>query len=179
MITIDSLDLSETLDHVRPGNSSEQRKQHGNWRANIDGKLEIFNSALLQEFVLFAIGLGSAGLAVVWSVASAFAPTNKPLVNINLIMAGSGAFSLLAGTILVMVTATEGVKSINLQSRVIGMVARKGNRFIVFSWVSTVLMFFALGYWTSKFVVLRRRQKWQHQKGSIQSSAATAHVSAI
>lgn len=167
IIIIDSLNVTAALDGIKPRNGSLGQGQHGDWKTKIDEKLSIFNNVLLPEFVLFSVGMGSAGLAAVWSVASAFAPTNKSLVDINLIMVCSSAASLLAGTLTVMVASTQGVKDINKASRDIGVIARKGNRFVVFSWVSTVLMLFALGYWTSKYVVLKRRQKWQQQKEPI------------
>ncbi|KAJ4157592.1 hypothetical protein NW754_009235 [Fusarium falciforme] len=108
----------------------------------------MLNSALLALFVLYVLGVGFSGLAMLGSLAA--------------------FFLFRAAVILVTVAGDKGVDKINDVGDDVGISASLGTKFLALTWASSGLMIAATVYWATHLCLMRRERKrqWTPRKGS-------------
>ena len=83
------------------------------WESKIQEKLDKINDVLLGLFVLFVLGMGFSGLALLGCVPAALFPQTRVLPTVNLAASSLAFLSLAIASIIVTVAATKGVDEIN------------------------------------------------------------------
>ncbi|KAL0933171.1 sur7 protein [Colletotrichum truncatum] len=141
------------------------------WPDSIEDTMDKVNKALLAIFVLYVLGIGFSGLAILGSLASFFLGFKKRMTITNFVFAFLAALVLFAGSLVTTIGAREGVKQINDVGENIGLSAETGQKFMIISWVAFAVMAAAAVYWVTQFCVERRSRRRvytekRHKKGS-------------
>lgn len=128
----------------------------------------MLNDALLALFVLYVLGAGFAGLAMLACVTAFFLVGRGAVVLTNLILAPLAMLCTLIGSIIATVAAKKGVKKINKLGDDVGLSADVGKKFLILTWVSAGFMIAVTVYWTAQICLMRRERKrtWKPRKGS-------------
>lgn len=141
-----------------------------NWPPEIQEKIDLLNDLLLGIFIVYVIGMGFCGLAVIACVASLILASSRILVLINFILAGLGALALTIGSIVVTIAGTMGIDELNKVAEEVNIRASRGKNFLIISWVAAASMILSAVFWTTRFCVLcvqkRREKKMMGRKGS-------------
>lgn len=139
-----------------------------NWPDDIQDAVNMVNDALLGLFVLYVLGVGFSGLAILGCIAGFFLAERGSIGLINTLLSGLAALVITVGSILVTVAATKGVHKINDLGDDVGVSAKAGNKFLAITWVAAGLMIAATVYWISHLCIMRREKKkrWTPRKGS-------------
>lgn len=141
------------------------------WPDTIEDALDKVNKALLAIFILYVLGIGFSGLAILGSLAAIFLSSSKGVTIVNFIFAILAAVVLFAGSLVTTIGAREGTKQINDLGDDIGLSADVGTKFMIISWVAFAVMAAAAVYWVTQCCVTRRTTKRvytekRHKKGS-------------
>ncbi|KPM39179.1 hypothetical protein AK830_g7369 [Neonectria ditissima] len=139
-----------------------------NWPDAIDDAIDTLNGALLGMFILYVLGVGFSGLAMLACMAAFFLAGRRSVALGNLVLALLAALSITVGSIIATVAAHKGVDKINDLGDDIGLSADLGSKFIAVTWVSSAFMLAATAYWAAHLCLMRREKKreWKHRKGS-------------
>lgn len=125
-----------------------------NWPSEIQDKLDLINDLLLAIFIVYVIGMGFCGLAVLGCIGSLIFASSRAMVLINFILSFLGALALTVGSIVVTVAGTKGIDEFNNVANDVGVSASRGKEFLIISWVASGCMIFAAAFWTFRFCVL-------------------------
>ncbi|KAF9870341.1 SUR7 protein [Colletotrichum karsti] len=141
------------------------------WPETIEDALDKVNKALLSIFVLYVLGIGFSGLAILGSLAAIFLGFSKGVTIVNFVFAILAAIVLFAGSLVTTIGAREGAKQINDLGDDIGLSANVGTKFMIISWVAFAVMAAAAVYWVTQCCASRRAKKRgytekRHNKGS-------------
>lgn len=134
------------------------------WPDSIQEKLDILNDALLALFALYAIGFGACAITFLCSLFTLASPESRGLVLLNLAIAMVAAVATTTGSIVITIATIKGVDELNAIAHRAGIVAEKGTRFLIITWVASACMILASSYWLSHATILKRRQRWQRPK---------------
>lgn len=140
------------------------------WESKIQEKLDKINDVLLGLFVLFVLGMGFSGLALLGCVPAALFPQTRVLPTVNLAASSLAFLSLAIASIIVTVAATKGVDEINDAAEEVGVNVERGTKFMAITWVATGAMLSAAVFWAVKFVGVRRearRNMFSEKRSSI------------
>jgi len=129
------------------------------WTPEVQEKLDILNDALLGLFILYVLGMGFSGLAILGCIAAFFLPEKRAVHLANFVVATLGALSLLVASILVTVAVTKGVNEINDVAEAINIEVDRGNKFLIISWVAAGVLLTSVIFWAVKFCVAWRANK--------------------
>lgn len=133
-----------------------------NWPPEIQEKLDIINDLLLGLFIVYVLGMGFSGLAILGTVASMILASSRLLTLFNFVLSALAAISITAGSIIVTVAGVKGVDELNKVAEDFGVHAERGRNFLIISWVAAGCMIAAAVFWTTRFCMLcveRRREK--------------------
>jgi hypothetical protein len=140
------------------------------WPSGIQNQLDKLNRLLLAVFVLYVLGAGLSGLAMIGAAAAIFTALRGAVTLSNFAVALLAALALAVGAVITTVAAKEGADTINDFGAEVGVVAVAGQQFIVISWVAFAVMAAATIYWTAEFFLARRARRRvfteKHRKGS-------------
>lgn len=138
------------------------------WPDSIQDTIDTLNDALLALFVIYVLGVGFSGLAMIACVAGFFLAGRGAVVLANLILATLAALCTIIGSIIATVAAKKGVKKINEMGDDVGLSADVGTKFLILTWVSAAAMIVATAYWTAQICLARKERKrtWKPRKGS-------------
>ncbi|KAF4976334.1 hypothetical protein FZEAL_6978 [Fusarium zealandicum] len=139
-----------------------------NWPSEIQDAIDMLNKALLAQFILYVLGVGFSGLAMLACAAAFFLYTRRGVNAVNLILAALAALVLTVSSILVTVAGKKGVDKINEVGDDVGVSASAGNKFLGLTWAAAGVMIVATIYWTMHLCMMRkeRRREWKPRKGS-------------
>ncbi|KAG6039097.1 hypothetical protein E4U41_003294 [Claviceps citrina] len=151
--------LSQILDHELQAGPLKLNLASINWPDSIQENLDKLNRAILSLFLVYAIGAGLSGLAVLCSIVAYWKPDVGRIVLVNLAVASPGFLSLFIGSIIATAAANTGVKAINMVGRAVGLSATRGPKFHTLTWVSTGFMGFVALFWLVQFFAVRRSRK--------------------
>ncbi|KAG9255854.1 actin cortical patch SUR7/pH-response regulator pali [Emericellopsis atlantica] len=129
------------------------------WTPEVQDKLDILNDALLGLFILYVLGMGFSGLAILGCIAAFFLPEKRTVHLANFVIATLGALSLLVASILVTVAVTKGVDEINDVAEEINIEVDRGNKFLIISWVAAGVLLTSVIFWAGKFCVAWRANR--------------------
>ncbi|KAJ0305180.1 hypothetical protein COL5a_010217 [Colletotrichum fioriniae] len=144
-----------------------------NWPDTIEDAMDKVNKALLAIFVLYVMGIGFSGLAILGSLAAFFLGFKKRMTLTNFAFAFLAALVLFAGSLVTTIGAKDGAKQITDIGEDVGISAKVGQKFMIISWVAFAVMFAASVYWVTQFCAERRSRRTsrgytekRHKKGS-------------
>jgi hypothetical protein len=144
-----------------------------NWPDSIQNNLNKLNDALDALFVLYAIAIAAAGLAIIASFIAVFLHGSRLTSFGNWGLAALSFFTFLIASVLVTVIQKKAVHDINEYGNDIGVSAYKGTKYLVLTWVGTTVMALASLSWVAEFCVGRRNKGreytekssgWRHQR---------------
>jgi len=117
---------------------------------------------LLALAILYILGVGFSGLALLLSVLGLFTYPRHPRSTAitNLLVAGLAAVVLLAGNLTTTIVGVEVVDEINVHGDHIGLSASMGRGFLGIAWAAFGLMAVASIFWAWEFI-MGVRQKWK------------------
>ncbi|KAF7547806.1 hypothetical protein G7046_g8886 [Stylonectria norvegica] len=160
--------LTEILNHELGVGPFSLNLADINWPDDIQDSVDTLNDALLGLFIVYVLGVGFSGLAIIACIAGFFLTHRKSVVWINMAVATLAAICITIGSIIATVAATKGVNKINDLGDDVGISASVGKKFLAITWVSAGVMIVAMLYWTAHLCLERREKKrqWRARKGS-------------
>ena len=153
----DRFNLTELLDKEMSVGPLDFNLKDLDWPDEIQKQLDKLNDALMGLFILYVLGMGLSGVAILGCGTSAALPERKSVSLGNLIAAALAAGSLAIGSILITVAVTKGVDEINDKGEKVGVSVSRGTRFLAISWVATGVMLSATVFWGVRFCLDKRR----------------------
>jgi len=138
-----------------------------NWPDEIQDGLDMLNAALDATFVLYAIGIAAAGLAIITSLVAVFMHGSRLISLGNWGLATLSFVALLLASIIITVLQGKMTSLINKYGNDIGVYAYKGGRYLALTWVAMAIMFLATAAWATEFCVGRRNRGREYtEKGA-------------
>lgn len=132
-----------------------------NWPDTIQEGINDLNAALGATFVLYCIGIATAGLAMITAFIAIFS-ASRLIAFGNFGIAFISFFTLAIGSIIVTVVESKMSSLINKDGNKIGLYAYKGGKYLALTWSATAVMLLASVAWTVEFCVHRRQAKREY-----------------
>ncbi|PQE21436.1 SUR7 protein [Rutstroemia sp. NJR-2017a BBW] len=130
------------------------------WPSSIQDGLDTLSTALDATFVIYCIGIASAGLAILTSLVAIFVLTSSGLFHfLNWALASLAFAAMLLASIIITVLQNKATGIINKYGNDIGVYAVRGKKFLVLTWVATGVMCLGAGVWVAVWWVGRREKK--------------------
>ncbi|KAJ5051974.1 uncharacterized protein L3040_001735 [Drepanopeziza brunnea f. sp. 'multigermtubi'] len=129
-----------------------------NWPDDINRGLDALNAAFNAVFILYAIGIAAAGLAIIGSAAAFFLEDSRLISFGNCGLASLSFSALCITSSLVTYVQTKAVNIINKYGNAVGAYADRGGKYMAITWVAVVVMFLAAITWVVDFFIGRRNQ---------------------
>jgi len=135
------------------------------WPYKIQKGLNELNDALDAMFVLYCIGIGAAGLAILTALVAVFLSGSRLVSLGNWGLTSLSFVALAIASIIVTVAEVKAAHIINKYGNDIGVYAYKGGRYLALTWASVALMLVASCAWVAEFCVGRRnaRREWSEK----------------
>lgn len=108
-------------------------------------------------FLLYCIGIATAGLALLGSAAGIFVHGRLGTF-INIFLSWLAFLALAIASAIVTAAATKATNIINKHGKAINVNAQRGDSFIAMTWTATAFMLLAGGAWVAECCVGRRKQ---------------------
>ena len=129
------------------------------WESSIQDKLDKLNDVLLGLFILFVLGMGFSGLALLGCAPAFLLPQRRIVPTVNLATSFLSFLCLVIASVILTVAATKGVDEINDVAEEIGVNVERGNKFMAISWVATGAMLSTAIFWAVRFLAVRKEIK--------------------
>jgi len=138
-----------------------------NWPDDIQKGLNDLSTALDAEFVLYCVGIASAGLAILTSLVATFLHGSRLVSFGNFGLASLSFLTLMIASIIVTVVQNKATHLINKYGNEIGIYAYKGIKYLIITWVAAAVMFLASTSWVVEFCIGRRQRgrEYTEKKG--------------
>jgi len=141
-----------------------------NWPDAIQDGLNALNVAMDATFVLYAIGIAAAGLAIICALAAFFLHGSRLISFGNWGLASLSFVAFLVASIIVTVVQKKATHILNKYGNEIGLYAYKGGKFLTITWVAVAVMFLASAAWVVEFCVGRKNKRREYtEKGGSRS----------
>lgn len=141
------------------------------WPSDIQDGLNALNTAIDATFVLYAIGIAAAGLAIIAALVALFMNGSRLISFGNWGLTSLSFATLLVASIIITVIQKKATHIINKYGNEIGVYAYRGVKYLTLTWVSVAVMFLASAAWAVEFCVGRRNktreytEKTSHRTG--------------
>jgi len=134
------------------------------WPDEIQDGIDALNTAMDATFVLYAIGIASAGLAILTSIVAIFLSGSRliSLGNWGLATLAFSAFFL--ASLIITIVQSKMASLINKHGNEIGLYAYKSGKYLALTWVATAVMFLATVTWTAVFFVEWRGRRREYRE---------------
>ncbi|KAM0465717.1 hypothetical protein ACHAPV_001774 [Trichoderma viride] len=136
------------------------------WPDSIQDKISDLNSALLALFSFFVLGVGFSGLSMLACIPAFFLGDKKIILFINTALASLAAATITLGSIVVTAASSIAANAINKAGEKITLVATKGTKFYIISWIAAIFMIITSLFWTGKFAMLWKKEKRDRERYS-------------
>jgi len=160
-------DLTEILNKELEAGKLHINLSDINWPDDIQNGLNHLSTALDAEFVVYCIGIASAGLAIFTSLVAIFLHGSRLVSFGNFGLASMSFLTLMIASIIVTVVQNKSTHLINKYGNEIGIYAYRGTKYLVITWVATAVMFLAMVSWIAEFCIGRRNRgrEYTEKKG--------------
>ncbi|PBP24074.1 SUR7 protein [Diplocarpon rosae] len=128
------------------------------WPDDINKGFQGLNVVLNAVFVIYAIGIASAGLAILTSALAIFFHGSRLVSVGNFGLALLSFLALAVDSALVTFVQDKAVHIINKYGNAIGVYADKGGKYLALTWTAVVVMFLAAAVWAAEFCIGRRQK---------------------
>lgn len=136
------------------------------WPDSIQDKISDLNSALLALFSFFVLGVGFSGLSMLACIPAFFLGDKKIILFMNTALASLAAATITLGSIVVTAASSIAANAINKAGEKITLVATKGTKFYIISWIAAIFMIITSLFWTGKFAMLWKKEKRDRERYS-------------
>jgi hypothetical protein len=167
--SIDHFDITKQLNEELELGPLDLNLSDINWPDQIQDGLNALNTAMDATFVLYAIGIAAAGLAILTALVAFFMHGSRLISLSNWGLASIAFFALLIASIIVTVVQSKATGIINKYGNDIGVYAYKGGKYLILTWVSVAAMFLAMTAWVVEFCVGRRNKGREYTEKSHRS----------
>ncbi|KAL2061609.1 hypothetical protein VTL71DRAFT_6986 [Oculimacula yallundae] len=137
-----------------------------NWPDDIQKGLNPLNVAFNAVFILYAIGIAAAGLAILTSLVALFMHGSRLISFGNWGLATLSFVSLMISSALVTYVMKKAVRIINKYGNAIGAYADQGTNFLIITWVAAGVMGLASAAWAVEFCIGRRKERREYTEKS-------------
>lgn len=127
------------------------------WPSDIQRGLDTLRIVSVTAFVLYCISIGLIFLSFLAALAAVFA-SGRLSACVNLLLGILAFLAIGLASALVTAVIEKGGDVINEHGNAIGIVANKGKKFMVLTWVATGLMFVTMVLWVVEMCIGRRRK---------------------
>jgi len=136
------------------------------WSDKIQDGINDLNVAMDATFVLYAIAIASAGLAILTSLLAFFLHGSRLMSLGNWGLASLSFLTFLIASIIITMVQNKASHILNKYGNEIGLYAYKGGKYLILTWVSVAVMFLATAAWVVEFCVGRKNKKREYtEKG--------------
>jgi hypothetical protein len=132
------------------------------WPSDIQDGLDALNAALDATFILYAIGIAAAGLAILASLVALLLHGSRLVSFGNWGLATLSFLALLIASIIITVLQAKATNLINKYGNDIGVYAYKGGKYLTITWVSVAVMALAAISWVVEFWVGRKNKRREY-----------------
>jgi hypothetical protein len=136
---LDRFDLSQQLDKELQTGQLHLDLSNIGWPSDIQDGLRSLGPLLSAIFVLYAVGISTAGLNICSAILVRFNKTLR-FTRICKGLASLSFLSLLAASIVITFVQLKAVDLINTYGNDIGLYAYGGNKYMIFTWVAVMFM---------------------------------------
>ncbi|KAH7391529.1 actin cortical patch SUR7/pH-response regulator pali [Cadophora sp. MPI-SDFR-AT-0126] len=140
-----------------------------NWPDDIQDGLDTLNVAFNAVFILYAIGIAAAGIAIIASLIAFFLHGSRLISFGNWGLASLSFISLLVASALVTYVMSKAVHIINKYGNDVGAYAYRGKKYLIITWVAVAVMFLASLAWVVEFFIGKRKQRREYTEKSHRS----------
>jgi len=139
------------------------------WPSSIQDGLNDLSTALNATFVLYCIGIASAGLAILTSLIAFFLSGSRLVSLGNWGISTLSFLTLLIASVIITVFQKKATHIINKYGNEIGAYAYVGKKYLAITWVAVAVMGVASCVWVVEFCVGRRneRREYTEKRGVI------------
>lgn len=127
------------------------------WPEDIQRGLDALRVVSVTAFVLYCIAIALIFVSFVAALPAIFA-AGRLAACVNLLVSILAFLAIGLASALVTAVIEKGGDVINEHGSAIGVMAKKGKKFMAITWVATALMFITLLVWTFEMCVGRRRK---------------------
>ncbi|KAM0484381.1 hypothetical protein ACHAPX_001804 [Trichoderma viride] len=136
------------------------------WPDSIEDKISDLNNALLALFIFFVLGVGFSGLSMLACIPAFLLGDKKIILFINTALASLAAATITLGSIVVTAASSIAANAINKAGEKITLVASKGTKFYIISWIASIFMIITSLFWIGKFAMLWKKEKKDRERYS-------------
>lgn len=130
-----------------------------NWPDSIQKGINAMNVAMDATFVLYAIAIAAAGLAILTSLVAFFLHGSRLISFGNWGLAALSFVAFLIPSVLITIAQKKFTGVINKYGNDIGVFAYRGGKYLTITWVATAVMFLASIIWVIEFCIGRKNEK--------------------
>ncbi|KAL7915856.1 actin cortical patch SUR7/pH-response regulator pali [Trichoderma velutinum] len=136
------------------------------WPSSIQLKIDALNSALMALFVLYVLGVGFSGLAMLACLPAFVLGDKRVILMVNTALASLAAFIITLASIISTAAGSVAVNAINVEGKPVSVVATNGTKFYTITWVTSALMILSSAFWVGKFVFIWKKEKKERERYS-------------
>ncbi|KAL6836631.1 actin cortical patch SUR7/pH-response regulator pali [Trichoderma sp. SZMC 28015] len=136
------------------------------WPGSIQLKIDALNAALMALFVLYVLGVGFSGLAMLACIPAIVLGDKRILLMVNTGLASLAAFFITIASIVATAAGSVAVNAINTEGKPVTVVATNGTKFYTITWVTATLMILSSLFWIGKFVFIWKKEKKERERYS-------------
>lgn len=129
------------------------------WSDDIQNGIDSLNAAMDATFVLYCIGIGSAGVAILGSFIAVLGSGSRLVSFGNWGLTGISFVAYLISSVIVTVFQIQVAGIVHKYGNDIGLFLNRGTKFLIITWVATGCMFIACLAWVFEFFAGRRNMR--------------------
>lgn len=138
-----------------------------NWPSQIQDGINALNAAMDATFVLYAIGIAAAGLAIIMTFVAIFLHGSRLVSFCNWGLATLSFLALMISSIIITIVQNKFTQNINKYGNEIGIYAYRGGKYLTITWIATAVMFLAAAAWVVEFCIGRQNRRREYtEKGT-------------
>lgn len=140
---LDHFDISQQLDNELQAGDLHLDLSDIGWPSDIQDGLTSFNTALSSLFILYVVGITTAGLNIATATLAICRKRSQHRL-FRKWLASLSFLSLLAASFIITFVQVKAVDLINTYGNSIGVYAYGGGRYIVLTWIAALVMLLAV-----------------------------------
>lgn len=138
------------------------------WPDAIQDGINALNVAMDATFVLYAIGIAAAGVAILAALIAVFLHGSRLVSFGNWGLATVSFLAFLVASVIITILEGKFTHIINKYGNEIGVYAYRGVKYLILTWVATGVMFLASAVWVVECCIGRKNKKREYtEKGGL------------
>jgi len=132
------------------------------WPSQIQDGIDALNIAMDATFVLYAIGIAAAGIAIITTVVALFLHGSRLVSFGNWGLASLSFLAFMVASIIITIVQNKFTHLLNKYGNELGLFAYRGTKYLIITWVATAVMFLAAAAWVAEFCIGRKNRKREY-----------------